>query len=297
MVVGDLAVDVLVAPRAPARPDADVPARITTTAGGAGANTAAWLAALGVDVTLVARVGDDGPGRAAVAGLAAAGVHPVVAVDTDAPTAAVVVLLDAHGRTMFSDRGAAARLTPADLPPFDGADHVHLSGYVLRDAGSRAAGVAALVAARAAGATMSLDPQATGAVTRELLHPVAPVDLLLPNADELAALTGTPTPVRERDSPGCRGIAVPHSATDLLDLAGAVVVTHGATGATWVDRSGRWTGRPPAVAVVDATGAGDAFDAGLLAAWVRGAAPEDALAAGCAAGAAAVSRRGARPGP
>jgi sugar/nucleoside kinase (ribokinase family) len=72
--VGDLAVDVLVTPTTPPVPDADVPARITTAPGGAGANTAAWLAAHGVEVTLAARVGDDVVGRAIVDGLAGAGV-------------------------------------------------------------------------------------------------------------------------------------------------------------------------------------------------------------------------------
>jgi hypothetical protein len=56
---------------------------------------------------------------------------------------------------MLSDRGAAARLAVADLPPLDGINHVHLSSYVL-GAGSRAAGLAALAAARgAAGASWS----------------------------------------------------------------------------------------------------------------------------------------------
>ena len=52
----------------------------------------------------------------------------------------------------------------------------------------------------------------------------------------------------------------------------------------------------PAAAVdaVDATGAGDAFAAGLLAARVAGAGPEAALAAGCALAAQAVQRSGAR---
>ena len=78
-------------------------------------------------------------------------------------------------------------------------------------------------------------------------------------------------------------------------MASAVVVTGGAAGAVWVDRRGTWSAAAPAVDVVDATGAGDAFDAGLLAAWLAGAGPQEALVAGCAAGAAAVSRRGARP--
>jgi sugar/nucleoside kinase (ribokinase family) len=88
-------------------------------------------------------------------------VRAAVAVDPDAPTATVVVLVGPGGeRTMLSDRGAAARLAVADLPPLDGVDHVHLSGYVL-GVGSCDAGLAALAAARAAGASTSLDPQAT----------------------------------------------------------------------------------------------------------------------------------------
>ena len=59
LVVGDVALDVLVAPAAVPVAGADVPARIRTRPGGAGANTAAWLAHLGRDagiaVTLAAR--------------------------------------------------------------------------------------------------------------------------------------------------------------------------------------------------------------------------------------------------
>jgi sugar/nucleoside kinase (ribokinase family) len=277
VVVGDLAVDLLVTPAVPPVPGADVPARIVTTGGGAGANTAAWLAHRGVDVTLVARVGADPAGRSAVAELGAAGVRPAVAVDPDAPTATVVVLLGAGGeRTMLSDRGAAARLVPADLPALDGFDHLHLSGYVL---GAGPVGPAALAAARAVVASTSVDPQ--GVLTAAVLRDLGRVDLLLPNAAELAGLTGSPGP---------------RSATSLLDVADAVVVTHSAAGASWVDRAGVRTVAAPTVEVADPTGAGDAFDAGLLAAWLSGAGPEAALAAGCAAGAEAVSRRGARPG-
>jgi sugar/nucleoside kinase (ribokinase family) len=107
------------------------------------------------------------------------------------------------------------------------------------------------------------------------------VDLLLPNADELAALTGSTDPA---------------SAATLLDTVGAVAVTRGAAGASWVDRDASRSVPAHSVVVVDPTGAGDAFDAGLLAAWLSGAAPEVALTAGCAAAAEVVSRCGARPG-
>lgn len=288
VVVGDLGVDVLVAPSAPPVPGADVPARIRTTAGGAGGNTAAWLAHLGASVRLVARVGDDGPGRAAVAELRAAGVEVAAVLDPDAPTCTVVVLLDGD-RTMLSDRGAAARLSPADLPPLTGSGHLHLSGYVLLDPSSRPAGLAALAAARCAGWTTSVDPQAAPALTPEFLGDVRGVDLLLPNADELAALGG--------------------SAEALLEVVSAVIVTEGAHGARWVDRDGSYRTAAGGADTVgrggaagggvaggpDPTGAGDAFDAGLLVAWLAGEGPAEALQAGCAAGAGAAGRPGARP--
>jgi sugar/nucleoside kinase (ribokinase family) len=284
VVVGDVGVDVLVEPAAPAVHGADVPARVRMRPGGAGANTAAWLAHLGADAVLVARVGDDDAGRAAADHLAAAGVRPELAVDPDAPTCTVVVLLEGGERTMLSDRGAAARLAPADLPAFtdgiDGADgagrvdHVHVSGYVLLDPASRPAGLAALAAARAAGLTTSVDPQVAPALGPAFAGWVRGVDLLLPNADELAALGG---------------------AARLHDVVGAIAVTDGPRGACWIDGAGQWDHPAPAVDAVDPTGAGDAFDAGLLVAWLRGAGPAEALRAGCAAGAAAVAGLGARP--
>jgi sugar/nucleoside kinase (ribokinase family) len=274
VVVGDVAVDVLVEPHSPVVPGADVPARIRTRAGGAGANTAAWLAHLGAEVTLVGRVGDDPAGRAAAADLHGAGVRPALAVDPGHPTCAVVVLLADGDRTMLSDRGAAARLAPADLPAFDGADHLHLSGYVLLDPASRAAGLAALARARAAGLSTSVDPQVAPALGPGFVDDVRGVDLLLPNAAELAALGGVAA---------------------LRDVAGAVAATDGPRAARWTDPHGTWTAHPPPTAVVDPTGAGDAFDAGLLVAWLTGSDPSGALEAGCAAGAAAVGQLGARP--
>ncbi len=274
VVVGDIAVDVLVSLQVPPVPGADVPARIRTLAGGAGANTAAWLAALDVAVTLVARVGDDVAGRAATAELAAAGVSTAVAVDPALPTATVVALLADGDRTLLSDRGAAAALAAADLPPLTGVRHVHVSGYVLLDPSSRPAGLAAIAAARDLGATVSVDPQVAPALDATFLQLVRGIDLLLPNAAELAALGGIDT---------------------VLDAVAAVAWTDGPAGASWADGRGRWTVPTPPVEVVDATGAGDAFDAGVLAAWLGGAEPEEALRAGCAAGARAVTRPGARP--
>ena len=282
-VVGDVMVDLRCRLAAPMASGDDTPARITSHAGGAGANTAAGLARLDVPVELIARVGDDEAGRAAATELTALGVTCRFTVDPVRPTGRVIVLVGPDGeRTMVSDRGANAGLRPADLTPAAGPGHLHLSGYVLLDASSRPAGVAALAAARQAGLTTSVDPQAANLIADPagFVELVRGVDLLLPNTAELAALTGS---------------AELSSARLLLDAVGAVAVTAGAGGATWIG-PGVWESVPALPAdCLDSTGAGDAFNAGLLAAWLAGAPPRQALLAGARAGALAVTRVGAWP--
>lgn len=287
LVVGDAGLDVLARHRGPLVPGDDRPAEVTVACGGAAANTAAWLAWAGAEAVLVGRVGADPAGAQVRAELTAAGVRCALTVDSVARTTCVVVLVDEHGqRTMLPDRGAGARLATEDLSDalLAEADHLHLSGYVLLDERSRPAGLAMLAAARAAGLTTSVDPQSAGLIgdAERFLAGIAGVDLLLPNVAELAALTGT---------------ADPDAAGGLLSRVGAVVVTMGRAGARWVDSGGAVTVPADAVDCVDSTGAGDAFNGGLLAAWLSGAGPERALRAGVAAGGRAVRRIGARPYP
>ena len=276
-VVGDAALDVLARAGTLPAPGGDVRASIAIRPGGAGANTAAWLAALGADPVLIARIGADTAGEQVRGHLAAAGVGTALVTDHVAPTATVVVLVDGGGqRAMLADRGAAGRLAPADIAVPAGARHLHLSGYVLLDRSSRAAGQAALAAARAAGLTTSVDPQAAALLTDPagFLDQVRGVDLLLPSAGELAALGG---------------------ADAALAAVRAVAVTDGPRGAAWLDRAGKVEVPGRTTEVVDTTGAGDAFDAGVLVAWTGGASPAEALAAGVAAGTRAVGAAGAWP--
>jgi len=276
-VVGDAALDVLARAGTLPAPGGDVRASIAIRPGGAGANTAAWLAALGADPVLIARIGADTAGEQVRGHLAAAGVGTALVTDHVAPTATVVVLVDGAGqRAMLADRGAAGRLAPADIAVPAGARHLHLSGYVLLDRSSRAAGQAALAAARAAGLTTSVDPQAAALLTDPagFLDQVRGVDLLLPSAGELAALGG---------------------ADAALAAVRAVAVTDGPRGAAWLDRAGKVEVPGRTTEVVDTTGAGDAFDAGVLVAWTGGASPAEALAAGVAAGTCAVGAAGAWP--
>jgi sugar/nucleoside kinase (ribokinase family) len=280
IVVGDLMVDVVARLSGRLARGSDTPARIERHGGGQGANVAAWLAASGVPVTFVGRAGDDALGREAVAELEAAGVDTRVTVDPDRPTGTCLVLVEPGGeRTMVPDPGANDALVVDDLPE---GTHLHLAGYTLLREGSRAAGIHALTRARARGITTSLDPSSAAPLATvgaaQFLVWAGPVDLLVPNAEE-AALLPSPTPA---------------AATNPIP-AREIVVTLGGNGAVWTD--GERTVRRPAdrVEVVDTTGAGDAFAAGLLSAWRPGGDPEAALAAGCRLAARAVSKPGARP--
>ena len=272
-------VDVVARLSGPLARGSDTPARIERHGGGQGANVAAWLAACGVPVTFVGRAGDDAFGREAVAELEAAGVDTRVSLDRDRPTGTCLVLVEPGGeRTMVPDPGANDALVMEELP--EGA-HLHLAGYTLLREGSRAAGIHALSEARTRRMTTSLDPSSAAPLAAvgaaRFLEWAGRVDLLVPNAEEAALLPArapnptTPIPARE------------------------IVVKQGAGGALWTD--GERTVRRPAeaVAVVDTTGAGDAFAAGLLSAWRPGRDPEAALAAACRLAARAVAKPGARP--
>ena len=268
VVLGDVNVDVVVRVSGPLARGSDTPAQIGFGGGGSGANVAAWAASLGTPVALACCVGQDERGRVAVDELRAAGVTVHAERIRSHGTGTCVVLVDESGeRTMLPDPGAND--TPAVVPEaaLQRGGHLHVIGYALVRAGARPGALAAIERARAAGMTVSVDPS-SWALVRPGAFP--DVDLLMPNEDEARVL----------------GL-----------VAGSEVVTKlGAGGARWTD--GRDTVEVPAepVDVVDTTGAGDAFAAGLLAARLEGGGPREALEAGCRVAARAVARVGARPG-
>ncbi len=115
------------------------------------------------------------------------------------------------------------------------------------------------------------------------LADTAAATLLLPNAEEARLLTG------------CADVTA--AARALADRHPVVAVSLGAGGALWA--SGPDLVHRPAhpATVVDTTGAGDAFAAGLLAAWVAAGGrpdPATALAAGLARAATVIGHPGAR---
>jgi len=124
--------------------------------------------------------------------------------------------------------------------------------------------------------------------------PGAAPDLLKPNAEELASVTGTDATALEADP-----VAAAKAAQVLLERGvGTVLATLGGRGAVLVREDGAWFAPPPPTTVVSTVGAGDSTLFGYLLAELRGLQPPDRLALAVAYGSAAAGLPGTTiPGP
>ncbi|MGP3912148.1 carbohydrate kinase family protein [Nonomuraea sp. 10N515B] len=291
VVVGDLMTDAVARARYALARASDTPAIVTMHGGGSGANIASWLAVEGAEVAFIGRRGADITGRNRDMELMGYGVDARLVMDPERPTGTCVVLVTHKGeRTMLSDPGANAALSPEDLPRdlFTSGSHLHLSGYTLINEGSRDAGLAALDMARRGGMSISVDCASSAPLERTGAEPFLEwtngAKLLFANADQAKVLTG-------RDDPEA-------AAKVLTAWFPQVVIKQNAEGALWFSN-----GRPepvhvaaePVDKIVDGTGAGDAFSAGFLPPWLEGKPPAEALASGCRLAAKAIMHLGARP--
>ena len=290
--VGDLMSDVTALLSRPIAYGSDSPASITIQPGGSAANTAAWAASLGHRSLLVAAIGDDQAGRDLTHAVTALGIEPRLALLPGRRTGACIVIVDSSGeRTMLPDPGANAELAYADLG-LTPADHLHVSGYALFHEIARPHVLRMIDDAKAAGATVSLDPasSAPAELHRELLlEAAARVDAVLANEAEARVLTGASDPQE--------------ACARLGELCGCAVVKLGSSGVTAMWRpswpatgKGQAVSLPaPAAHALDTTGAGDAFAAAFLPAWRSGLPLPAALQEGQRAAASAISRVGAGP--
>jgi sugar/nucleoside kinase (ribokinase family) len=253
LVIGDAMLDVHVAPSLPVRPGGDVPASIRLAAGGQGANLAVRLARRGAAVRLACALGDDEGGRLLRAALAADRVK-VSQIGAGTATGVVVVLREPDaGRTMLSQRApllgsALAVALEAVEPEPDG--WLIISGYVLLEAGSALARIADSWCRAVIGCSLSSHQAAAWAAVATALRP----HLAVVNLDEARTICGSV------DDPS-RLVPWVRRATG-SEIA---VVTHPG-GAVAVAGDALVAVAAPAVgALVDTTGAGDAFAAALVA--------------------------------
>lgn len=293
LVCGDVVNDVLVETPEPVAYGDDNPAAIEARPGGSAANQAVWMAYRGLDVVFAGRAGA-GDAEFHRQELARFGVQPWLAADQAAATGSIVVLVGQDGeRTMVTDRGANLRLRAADVPAalLEEVALLHLTGYTFFHPEPRGVALELIAEATRRGIPFTVDPGS--AAFLKMLEPGAFLDwtrgaaVCFPNRDEAAVLAGEPDP------------AVSDPAMMAVTLArhyGAVALTLGADGAVLAAGSGR-PARIPAkpVAIRDTTGAGDAFCAGFLAAWLTGSDLAAAARAATEAAAVAVSAIGGRP--
>jgi len=260
---------------------------ISLVAGGSATITAIAAARLGLRVALAAVVGADSAGEFMLGLLTAEGVDTAsIRVRPGLATGMTVALSRGSDRAIITATGAMTSLTACDIPPelVRRARHLHVSSYFLLEQ-SLGPGLARLFAqAQAAGTTTSLDTNWDPAErwgSDHLRSALAHTDLLLPNKAEALHLSGEPTL---------------RAAIRVLTARGArVVVKLGASGALCAD--GNEIHRieqpaSPAGELVDTTGAGDCFNAGLIAGLLRGLELPAAAGLGCAVGSASTLAAG-----
>jgi len=277
IVVGDIAVDIVSMLRTPLARGSDAAAEVRLMPGGSGANVAVWLARLGESATFVGRIGDDMFGRWLRDDLLAEGVEPALIVDNARPTGVIQVLVEPGGeRTMVPDRGANAVWAPDEVSEtlIAGADLLHVVGYVFLDRESRAGALAALACARRHGIPVSVDPSShaplLGLGADAFWELVGPVDLLLPNRREAQVLSGRCEPEE--------------ALLELRKHAGTVVIKLDRDGCIASDTCDGERTPAHSIPIVNATGAGDAFNAGFLASLRLGVGLRDACRAAVSLG-------------
>ena len=272
VVLGDVIEDIIVISDSARQLNTDNPSEISSKPGGSGANFAAWLASLGVEVELVARVGAADRTRLTnyfETKFVIAKLEP----DEKLHTGKIVVLVEGNNRTFFTDRGANEGLTAksADLSK---TDVLYLSGYAVMSMGIQRT-QELIEKAGSVGVLVAVDPGSRSFISQfgapEFLEAISGSDFIFPNADEYELLS---------------------KHANLQELFPEVIVTSGDEGAEVLGIA-----KSPAfeVEVIDSTGAGDAFAAKYLAQRLAGLKVVDALRDANAFAAQAVTKPGGQP--
>ncbi len=283
VVFGSINLDLVArVPKLPAPGETVAGTSFVSTPGGKGANQALAARQAGADVALFGAVGHDAFASAALVNLLAAGVDLAGVVRVDAPTGIGLINVDDRGENAITVvAGANGHARAAQVPPA----RLGVTTTLVVQLEVPPVEVAALARhAHAAGSTVILNAAPALPLSADLLRAVTVLVVSEQEAATCAAAWGVAelpqpfiTAVSERF--GCR-----------------VVVTLGAQGATTLTEHGFVNPLPPPVAVVDTTGAGDAFIGGMAAALDEGDDIVTAVERAVAAGAQACTYEGAQRG-
>lgn len=284
VVVGSINMDLVCAvERLPLPGETVIGSQYGTFSGGKGANQAVAVARLGYPSLMVGKLGRDVLGEQLRSSLVAAGVDLSHVSAGSATSGTALITTDNAGQnTIVVIPGANAELSPLDIDRATGL--IARAGLVLTQLEIPLPTVLHLghVCAQH-GVPLMLDPAPACSLPQELLAQLA---WLTPNETEAGQLLG-----------GSRSFETDLArAEHLLQLGPhGVVLKLGARGAFLAAQDGLRCSMPAfAIPVVDATAAGDAFNAGLAVGLMRGMCTREALRYATATAALSVTRRGAQ---
>jgi sugar/nucleoside kinase (ribokinase family) len=249
---------------------------IRLTVAGTAGGTAVDLARLGAEVLAVGAVGTDNLGKFLVDSLRAEGVQTRYLVCKDgAQTSATILPISSTGeRPAWHVVGANGLFDIEDVPwsTIASCHHVHLGGISAMPMFDGEPSVSLLRFAKENGVVTSADCLGVKRVdTLSILEALLPyVDIFMPNDAEASKITGLADPAE--------------AAQRLHDLgASTVMLTLGEQGCLVLDESGYSHLRAFPGPVVDSTGCGDAFSAGVIVGLFMGWSSVDAARLGLAA--------------
>jgi len=286
VVVGSVNTDyTITGPRLPTAGATIQGSAFRTDPGGKGANQALAVARLGARAALIARVGKDERALVSIQQLERAGVDTCAVLrDGQASTGAALVMLAESGeKQILTAPGANDKLVTSDVLAA-GDLLAHAKVVLLQLEVPMATVEAAARLGRAAGAWVVLDAGPAAPLSEELLRDL---HVVRANCGEAEVLTG----VRVQDEASAR-----HAGQNLLRRGAGAACIAAPTGNMLLSPEVQlWLPHVP-VRAIDATGAGDAFAAGLAVALAEGQSLADAARLGHAAAALKTTKPGAQAG-
>ena len=253
-IIGDINVDVITLLSGPLQKNTDTTSVNAITLGGSTCNVAVWLTHLGVKVDLVGAIGEDVLGTWVITQLQAFGVSDEnIRTIAQNRTGTCVILVDETGaRSMMPDFGAnlVQGVDQGIEKLIQESDIVAMSAYTFLRPESRKFALDVLECVERSSARMVIDAASSSPIEMtgadKVRKYLARADLVLANEDEFAALaSGAPA--------------------DWTAEFRNLIVKRGERGALWLYRGQEVASvKAETVKVLDTTGAGDAFCAGLL---------------------------------
>lgn len=248
---------------------------------------ACQCAKLGLKTAVLGRVGDDSFGRLVLRRLEECGVDTsLVMVDPKRKTGLGVALCPPGDRAILTYLGTINAVYPEDITDLvlAQARHIHHGSYYLHD-NLLPAVPEIFRRSRALGCTTSLDPNWDPAETwtANLPSTLPHTTIFMPNDQEAQLIS-------------CRKGIEPAARFFIEQGVDLVAVKAGSAGAFASTKSAGWQRAVTPVSGGDSIGAGDSFDAGFLAGWLRGYSVDECLRIASACGSSVAAQIGGLAG-